>query len=55
MADTFRKGLASRVAIIALVIILLFASNIGRLFYLQIAKGEEYAEKAKSRSFQTER
>lgn len=48
MADTFRKGLASRVAIIALVIILLFASNIGRLFYLQIAKGEEYAEKAKS-------
>lgn len=48
MSEFFRKGLTSRITIITVVMALLFASNIGRLFYLQIAKGDEYGEKAKS-------
>ncbi len=48
MNEMFKKGLASRVLIILMVISLLFAVDISRLFYIQIAKGEEYAEKAKS-------
>lgn len=46
--STFRKGLASRVLIIGLVIAFLFTADIGRLFYIQIVKGEEYADKAES-------
>ncbi len=48
MNGIFKKGLASRVLIITIAIAFLFAADIGRLFYIQIAKGEEYAEKAKS-------
>lgn len=48
MNKMFKKGLASRVLMILVAIALLFAVDISRLFYIQIAKGEEYAEKAKS-------
>lgn len=48
MNQMFKKGLASRVLIILMVIAFLFAVDISRLFYIQVAKGEEYAEKAKS-------
>lgn len=46
--STFRKGLASRVLIIGLVIAALLTADMGRLFYIQIVKGEEYANKAES-------
>lgn len=46
--STFRKGLASRVLIIGLVVAALLTADIGRLFYIQIVKGEEYANKAES-------
>lgn len=48
MAGTFRKGLVSRVFTIILVIAFLFTADVARLFYLQVVKGEEYAEKAES-------
>ena len=44
--STFRKGLASRVLIIGIIIAALLTADIGRLFYIQIVKGEEYADKA---------
>ena len=46
--STFRKGLASRVFIIGLVIAALLTADMGRLFYIQSVKGEEYANKAES-------
>lgn len=46
--STFRKGLASRVLIIGIIIAALLTADIGRLFYIQIVKGEEYADKAES-------
>lgn len=46
--STFRKGLASRVLIIGIVVAALLTADIGRLFYIQIVKGEEYANKAES-------
>ncbi len=48
MNKMFKKGLASRVLIILIIVASLFAIDISRLFYIQVAKGEEYAEKAKS-------
>lgn len=44
----FRKGLASRVVIIGVIIACLLTADIGRLFYIQIVKGEEYADKAEN-------
>lgn len=46
--STFRKGLASRVLIIGIIIAALLTADIGRLFYIQVVKGEEYADKAES-------
>lgn len=48
MAGAFRKGLVSRVFTIILVIAFMFTADVARLFYLQVVKGEEYAEKAES-------
>ncbi len=44
----FRKNLTSRTFIIMMVIIFLFVTDLGRLLYIQIVKGNEYAEKAES-------
>lgn len=46
--STFRKGLASRVLIIGIIIAALLTADIGRLFFIQVVKGEEYADKAES-------
>jgi len=48
MAGEFRKSLTSRSFIVMMVIVFLFTADIARLFYIQIVKGEEYAEKAQS-------
>ena len=45
---SFRKVFTSRAMILFLVLALLFATDIGRLFYIQVVKGEEYADKAQS-------
>lgn len=45
---SFRKVFTSRAWILFLVLALLFATDIGRLFYIQVVKGEEYADKAQS-------
>lgn len=45
---SFRKVFRSRALILFLVIALLFVTDIGRLFYIQVVKGEEYADKAQS-------
>lgn len=45
---SFRKAFTSRAFILFLVLALLFATDIGRLFYIQVVKGEEYADKAQS-------
>ncbi len=44
----FRKGLASRVLIMGIVIAFLLTADVARLFYIQIVKGSDYAEKAQS-------
>lgn len=54
MADKFRKILNSRVVVISVVILFLFAIVLYRLAYIQIAKGEEYAEKAESQQLSDE-
>ena len=46
--SAFRKGLTSRVLIMGLLVVFLFTADMGRLFYIQIVKGEEYADKAES-------
>lgn len=46
--SAFRKGLASRVLIMGVLVVFLFTADVGRLFYIQIVKGEEYADKAES-------
>ena len=48
MTGGFRKKLASRTFIVMMVIVSLFAADLCRLFYIQVAKGGEYAEKAQS-------
>lgn len=54
MADKFRKILNSRVVVISVVILFLFAIVLYRLAYIQIVKGEEYAEKAESQQLSDE-
>ncbi|MCC8016931.1 MAG: PASTA domain-containing protein [Clostridiales bacterium] len=44
----FRKELAKRVLIIGIIVVFLFTADVGRLFYIQIVKGAEYSDKAKS-------
>ena len=48
MTGGFRKKLASRTFIVMMVIVSLFAADLCRLFYIQVVKGGEYAEKAQS-------
>ncbi len=48
MAGGFNKRLTSRTFIIMILIAALFMADIARLFYLQVVKGAEYAEKAQS-------
>lgn len=48
MAGKFRKKLTSRTFIVMMIIMAMFAADIGRLFYIQVVKGEEYAQKAQS-------
>lgn len=48
MAGEFRKKLTSRTFIVMMVIVSLFAADLCRLFYIQVIKGNEYAEKAQS-------
>ncbi|MCD7722503.1 MAG: PASTA domain-containing protein [Clostridiales bacterium] len=48
MAKNFRKSLVKRTVHILLAICLLLAGSVGRIFYIQIVKGEEYAAKAES-------
>lgn len=45
---SFRKMFTSRALILFAVLALLFATDIGRLFYIQVVKGDEYADKAQS-------
>ncbi|MCD7871930.1 MAG: PASTA domain-containing protein [Clostridiales bacterium] len=44
----FRKELAKRALIIGMIVAFLFTADAGRLFYIQIVKGAEYSDKAKS-------
>lgn len=48
MAGEFRKKLSMRAFIVMMVIVSLFAADLCRLFYIQVVKGSEYAEKAQS-------
>ena len=45
---SFRKMFTSRVFIFGMFLTFLFVTIVGRLFYIQIVKGEEYADKALS-------
>ena len=45
---SFRKMFTSRALALAVVLAFLFVTDIGRLFYIQVVKGEEYADKAQS-------
>lgn len=44
----FKKGFVGRIMIIGLIIAFLFTADAGRLFYIQIIKGEDYKNKAES-------
>ena len=55
MTGGFRKKLASRTFIVMMVIVSLFAADLCRLFYIQVVKGGEYAEKAQSQQCRIQR
>lgn len=44
----FKKGFVGRIMIIGLILAFLFTADAGRLFYIQLIKGEDYKNKAES-------